>query len=135
MYYRLDSMEGRAAELGLRTRRVDADRLDVTLWDDCTLTFANMRDEEDSLVGFDGTPWHSHGEVEFLTSPASSVTYDELDLLIAIAAGELVIITEYAQGVVRDRLLAHKAAPLDVSYVRPGDEVRVLAVTASPREP
>jgi hypothetical protein len=130
MYYRLDDLEALASELGFRPRRVDGDRLDVTIEDEYILTFANMRDEEDSYVGFDGTPWHSHGNVEFMTSSSTSVTYDELELLIAIGVGDLVIITEYTGGTVRDRQLGHKGKSLDISYMQAGDEVRVVRVLA-----
>ena len=128
MYYRLDDLEALASELGFRPRRVDDDRLDVSIEGECVLTFANMRDEEDSYVGFDGTPWHSHGNVEFMTSKSTSVTYDELELLIAIGLGDLVIITEYTRGAVSDRVLGHKSEPLDISYMQAGDEVRVVRV-------
>jgi hypothetical protein len=128
MYYRLDDLEALSSELGFRARRVDADQLDVVIEGGYVLTFANMRGEEDSYVGFDGTPWHSHGSVEFMTSKSTSVTYDELELLIAIGSGDLVIVTEYAGDAIRDRQLAHKDEPLDISYMHAGDELRVVRV-------
>jgi hypothetical protein len=123
-YYRLDELAAVAGDLGFVSRRVDADRLDVSV-SGAVLAFCNLRTEQDTLVGFDGTPWHSHGTVLFMTGKETSVECDELDLLIGLASGDLVVVTEYVNGVLRDRWLAHHLEPFDVKYMRRGEEVRI----------
>lgn len=56
MVYRLDELALIARESGLVSERFDPDRLDVLLFDGCRLVFCNLAAEEDTLVGFDGTP-------------------------------------------------------------------------------
>ena len=45
-----------------------------------TLCFLNL-EGVDSVVGFEGTPWHAHGLVPFTTVPPEFIECDELDLL------------------------------------------------------
>ena len=78
MSYRLDELAKLASEQGLEWRRVDDNRLDVTVATDAVLAFCNLVDENDTLVGFDGTPWHSHGVVQFMTGASTYIECDEL---------------------------------------------------------
>ena len=126
MRYRLDELATLCADLGLVSRRVDTDRLDVVIDDGCILTFSNLQEEADTLVGFDGTPWHTHGIVQFMTGEATYVEYDELEIVTALATGDLVLISEYSGGKLRDRCLAHRQEPVELSYMEPGDEIRVF---------
>jgi hypothetical protein len=64
--YRLDELAMLAGELGLTSDRVHTDRLDVILFEGCRLASCNLPDAPHTLVGFDGTPWHSHGIVSFM---------------------------------------------------------------------
>jgi hypothetical protein len=105
--------------------RVDDNRLDVTLHD-AVLAFCNLVDEDDTLVGFDGTPWHSHGIVMFGTGEATYVEYDELDILIGLGTGDLLIFSQLVNGVLRDRWLAHKTDVVDdPRHMQPGEEIRI----------
>jgi hypothetical protein len=133
--YRLDELAKLAAELGLESRRVDANRLGVCLTADCILDFWNLVDPEDTLVGFDGTPWHSHGVVPFTTGPATYVECDELDILVGLGCGELVVVSRYSQGQLVDRWLAHKQEPLDLEYMEAGEELRVYRLGADRTAP
>jgi hypothetical protein len=77
MRYRLDELAGLAAELGFETRRIDSNRLDIVV-DDAVLAFCNLLEDADTLVGFDGTPWHSHDLLRFRTGKNSWIECDEL---------------------------------------------------------
>jgi hypothetical protein len=129
MQYRLDELAVLATEMGLAATRVDADRLDITIQEDCVLAFCNLPDENDTLVGFDGTPWHSHGIVQFLTGRGTYVECDELAILIGLGAGELVVVSQLHDGKLRDRWIAHKQEDLELHYMRSGDELRVLCLS------
>jgi hypothetical protein len=122
--YRLDELAELAAELELESRRIDAGRLAIVL-QEAALVFRNLPDG-DTLVGFDGTPWHSHGTVLFSTGDATGIECDELDLFARLGAGELVIISQLVDGELRDRWIAHRDEPLDVRYIQPGEEIRVF---------
>ena len=124
MHYRLDELTALAAELGFDAKRVDRDRLDVMI-DDVVLAFCNLSEDADSLVGFDGTPWHSHDLVQFMTGENSWIECDELEILIGLRSGELVVVSQFVDGVLRDRWLAHRDEPLDLRYIEPGEELRV----------
>lgn len=124
--YRLDELAKLASEQGLEWHRVDDDRLDVTVATDAVLAFCNLVDENDTLVGFDGTPWHSHGVVQFMTGPSTYIECDELDILIGLGSGDLVIVTQYLHGELKDRWIAHKDEPLDLQYIEAGEELRAF---------
>jgi hypothetical protein len=126
MVYRLDDLARLAGESGLVSERVSADRLDVILFDGCRLAFCNLTAESDTLVGFDGTPWHSHGVVSFSAGSPSYVEFDELDVLIDLCSGELVVVSQLVDGALRDRWIEHKKEPLDLKYLRPNEELRVF---------
>lgn len=125
MTYRLDELAKLASEMGLESSRVDAHRLDVRLAPDSVLSFSNLVDENDTLVGFDGTPWHSHGIVQFMTGGSTYVECDELDILSGLGNGALVIVSQFLRGELKDRWLAHKDEPLDLRYMEAGEELRV----------
>jgi len=124
--YRLDELAKLASEQGLEWRRVDDNRLDVTVTPDAVLAFCNLVEENDTLVGFDGTPWHSHGVVQFMTGASTYIECDELDILIGLGSGDLIIVTQYLCGELKDRWLAHKDEPLDLQYIEAGEELRAI---------
>jgi hypothetical protein len=123
MHYRLDELGKLAGELGLDAHRVDGDRLDVRVAD-AVLAFCNL-EHDDSLVGFDGTPWHSHDVVQFESGNGTYIECDELDVLLGLAAGELVIVSQLVAGELRDRWIAHANEPLDLKHMWRGEELRV----------
>jgi hypothetical protein len=129
MRYRLDELAALASELGLESRRVDANRLDVIL-QGAVLAFCNLP-EDDTLVGFDGTPWHAHGVVLFGTGNATQIECDELDILIGLGSGDLLVLSRFLDGELRDRWIAHRDEPLDLHYMEVGEEIRVFRL----REP
>jgi hypothetical protein len=126
MAYRLDELVTLAAELGLTSDRVDTDRLDVILFEGCRLAFCNLPEAPHTLVGFDGTPWHSHGIVQFLTGSPKYVDCDEIDILIGLGSGDLVVVSQFVDGKLRDRWIEHKKQPLDLRHLEPNEEFRVF---------
>jgi len=56
--------------------------------------------------------------------PSGSPTLTSLN--IALGTGDLVIISEYSDGRLRDRSLAHRQEALELRYMQTGDEIRVL---------
>ena len=125
MKYRLDDIAKLCNENDLRVQRPDEDRIDVHIRDDCVLSFLNLVEEKDTLVGFDGTPWHSHGVVQFVTGTNTYIECNELDIIIGLVCGELLVISRYLRAVLVDRWIAHKDELLDVKYIEAGEELKV----------
>jgi len=123
--YRLGELTKLATEFGFECDRQDEVRVAVRLAPDAVLEFCNL-EAGDSLVGFEGTPWHSHGIVQFMTGVDTYVEYDELDIVLGLGSGELVVVSQYLKGQLQDRRLAHKHEPLDLRHLEPDEELRVL---------
>lgn len=128
MRYRLDELAQLASQQGLEWRRVDDNRLDVRVATDAVLAFCNLVEQNDTLVGFDGTPWHSHGVVQFMTGDGTYIECDEFDILIGLGTGDLIIVTQYLGGELKDRWLAHKNEPLDLQCIEPTEELRAIRI-------
>lgn len=126
MEYRLSRITELCSEYGLRTDNPDTNRVDVHICEGCVLSFINLVDKEDTLVGFDGTPWHSHGVVVFMTGTNTYIECDELDIIVGLVSGELLIASRYVKSSLTDRWIMHKHEPLDLKYVEPGEEMRVF---------
>ena len=125
MEYRLDQVEKLCSENGLGCVRVEANQVDVFLGKDFVLSFSNLPKENDTLLAFKTTPWHAHGVVQFMTGDGTYVECDELDVLIGLITGELVVVSDFANGELRDRWIAHKNEKMDVCYLEPGVELVV----------
>ncbi len=125
MEYRLNKIADLCSENGLQTHLTDHNRIDVKIRTDCVLSFINLVDEEDTFVGFDGTPWHSHGIVQFMTGPDTYIECDELDIIVGLVSGELLIVSQFAKSKLTDRWIIHKDEPLDLKYIEPGEELIV----------
>lgn len=126
--YRLGELAKLSSELRLESQRVGENRLDIRLAANCVLGFYNLVDDDDTLIGFEGTPWHAHGVVQFMTGKNTFLDCDELDILVGLGSGELVVMSQYLGGDLKDRWLAHKGEPLDLRYIQPGEELRVLRI-------
>mgnify|MGYP001549565463 CR=1 FL=1 len=125
MKYRLNKIAELCSENNLKTDLTNQNRIDVTLFEDCILSFVNLEDEDDTLVGFDGTPWHSHGVVQFMTGARTYIECDELDIVIGLVSGELLVIERYLKSNLEDRWIAHKNEPLDLKYIEAGEEIKI----------
>ena len=125
MEYSLNNITELCSEHGFNVKRPDENRVDIQIHDDCVLSFINLVDEQDTLVGFDGTPWHTHGVVQFMTGPNTYIDCDELDLIIGLVSGELLIVSRYMESKLVDRWIIHKGEGLDLKYIEAGEELRV----------
>jgi hypothetical protein len=132
MRYRLDELAKVAADLGFEARRVDPDRLDVVVADS-VLAFCNL-EADDTLIGFKGTPWHGHGNLYFETGRGTRDTFDELDVLVGLSVGELVVVSQFVNGVLQDRWISHRNEPIKLRHIQPGEELRAyrLPLTRPP---
>ncbi len=125
MKYRLSEIINLCNEQGLRVQQLDEDRVDVYLREDCILSFCNLIDENDTIVGFVGTPWHAHGVVQFMNGSDTYIECDELDIITGLVCGELLIFSRYLSFELIDRWIAHKDESLDVKYIEAGEELTI----------
>ena len=125
MEYRLNKIAELCSENSLKTYIPDKNRIDVFIREDCVLSFLNLVDENDTLVGFDGTPWHSHGNVQFMTGSNTYIECDELEIIIGLVSGELLIVSRYLKSSLTDRWIMHKDEPLDLKYIEAGEELKI----------
>jgi hypothetical protein len=125
MEYRIKKISELCSENGLKTDMLDKNRIDVLVREDCVLSFINLGDENDTLIGFDGTPWHSHGKVQFMTGSNTYTECDELDIIIGLVSGELLIVSQYLKSTLADRWIIHKNEPLDLKYIEAGEELKI----------
>jgi hypothetical protein len=126
MYYDLDILEEYSGELGFSVSRPSPDSLKIEMLEGIVLEFQNLRKDEDTVAGFIGTPTHWHGKLTVNTSGSTYVELDELDVVRGLRSGELLIVERYLNGSLSDRWVAHKKESLDVQYVEPGEEMRIL---------
>jgi hypothetical protein len=125
MEYRLNKIAKLCSEHGFKTDMPDKNRIDVIIREDCILSFLNLVDENDTLVGFDGTPWHSHGIVQFMTGSNTYLECDEFDIIIGLVSGELLIVSRYLKSILTDRWIMHKDEPLGLKYIEAGEELKI----------
>ncbi len=126
MEYDLNKIIGLCSEYGLKVNRPNENQVDITICNGCVLTFMNLVKEQDTLVGFVGTPWHTHGEVEFMTSSNTSISCSEIDIIIGLVSGELLIVSRYLESKLDDRWIIHKGNVLGLKYIEPGEELRIF---------
>lgn len=125
MEYRLDKIAELCSEYGLKTNMPDENRIDISICSDCVLSFLNLVDEDDTLIGFDGTPWHTHGIVEFMTGSNTYIECNELDILIGLVSGELLIVSRYLKSALVNRWIIHKKEPFSLKYIEAGEELKI----------
>ncbi len=125
MEYNLNKIVELCSEHGFKVNQPDENRVDIKIHDDYILSFMNLVEEQDTLVGFDGTPWHTHGVVQFMTGANTFIDCDELDIIIGLVSGELLIVSRYMDLKLVDRWIIHKGEGLDLKYIESGEELRI----------
>jgi hypothetical protein len=125
MAYRIDAIVSFCEEFELNSRRVEPNRVEVDFDEDGTLVFLNLPEEDDTLIGFDGTPWHVHDKLTLMTGESTYVELDELQVLQGIKSGNILVVSRYVSNELVDRFLAHKDRKIDVKHIETKEEVRV----------
>ena len=96
-----------------------------------TLCFLNL-EGVDSVVGFEGTPWHAHGLVPFTTVPPEFIECDELDLLTGIFCGDLLVVSRHQGQELMDRWLCHRLEALVLDGMLENERLEVWRFGAGP---
>jgi hypothetical protein len=134
MHYDLTLIADLCTELGLAHTSIAGESVAVALEPGTTLRFENYISEEDgsdeSVVGFEGTPSHSHGDMSFYAR-GQQVELNSLDLLSGALDGTVLICEQWKDEKLADRWLVHKDFVDEFEYIEPGEEIRVRRVLAS----
>jgi hypothetical protein len=124
MRYDLDLVNQLCREIGLIVR-ADADRrVEVDLGRDAVLCFQNAEREEDCLIGFLGTPWHTHDNLTFADAHGNYAELDYLNLLTALKAGQVLVCEREVKGRIVDRRLVHFEYNNEFKYLE--DDERII---------
>ena len=112
-------------ELGLSSRIRSSDLLEIELGQGAVLCFQNAERDKDCLVGFEGTPWHTHDNFMFDDGHGNFVEMDYLDMLTGLKDGKVLVCERWRLGNVVDRWLVHCEYNDDLNYLEQSEEIRV----------
>jgi hypothetical protein len=125
MRYDLKLTHELCQELGLRSHFRQDDLLAIELGEDCVLVFQNAEREEDCLVGFDGTPWHTHDVFMFADCRGHYTEMNYLDVVSGLKNGVILICEHWLDERLLDRCLIHGAFNDAFTNMNAGEEIRV----------
>jgi len=128
MSYDLQTIEHACLQHRMRFRRCGDCELEVDLAPHGTLVFANTDGGSDTYLGFRDLPWHSHGKLILMTGDATYLEYEPKDLIEGLAVGDVLVVSQYVRGKLRDRWLTHREEKFDLQYIEPDEELRVCRI-------
>jgi hypothetical protein len=102
-----------------------SDVLEVELAPGVFLCFVNAKDDNESLIGFKGTPWHFHGDICFADNHGNAVEMSYGDIILGLAEGKVLICERLVNGAVIDRHLTHADFADEFRFMESGEELRV----------
>lgn len=125
MSFDIEALEAACAARNLDFDRISPDEIEINLERDSVLFFANLIEEGDTMVGFKNFPWHSHDNLVLMTGENMSAEFSEVEVVSLLASGVLVVVSQWIDGELRDRWLAHRDAGLDLKHLDLNEELRV----------
>jgi hypothetical protein len=129
MRYDLDLIHRLCEEVGLRSGTSSPDELAIELAESVRLTFRNTGQDDDSLVGFNGTPWHTHGDFTFVDGRGNYVETDYLDVIAGLADGRVLVCELSRLGVIADRWLIHRDYNDEFKHMELGEQITIWRPT------
>src|SRR4051812_46316764 len=108
MRYDLKLIHELCQELGLRSSFRSVDLLAIELAEDCVLVFQNAERDEDCLVAFDGTPWHTHDVFVFVDGRGYHTEMDYLAVVSGLKDGRILVCERWLDSRLADRWLIHR---------------------------
>jgi hypothetical protein len=128
MHYDLVLIAELCTDLGFAHESVLGKSVTVALALGTKLRFENYANEQDAsddcVVGFEGTPSHSHGDLDFYAR-GQQLELNALEVLWGIADGTVLICERWTQGKLADRWLVHKDFVDEFQHLDPGEEIRI----------
>ena len=125
MRYDLNLLYEFCCEIGLAAQRSSEETLQVSLGDGAVLCFQNADVEEDCLLGFADTPWHTHGDLLFSDCDGSYIQLDSRELLSQLKEGKVLLCECVVAGQVTDRWLIHSVFNDEFAALEPDERLVV----------
>ncbi len=133
MRYELDLIQQLCKELELSNSR-KIDRVEIALNQNAVLCFQNAANEEDCLIGFDGTPTHYHDALIFSDAKGNFIELNYLELITSIKDGQMIVGERWLNGEIQDRWLEHRNfndLTSELKYASLGEELKFYCPTVS----
>ena len=129
MRYDLELVHQLCEEIGLCSSASSPDELAIELAEGVRLIFRNVVRDEDCLVGFNGTPWHTHGNCTFVDGRGNYVEVDYLDMVAGLADGRILVCERLLSGEIVERWLIHRDYNNEFTHMDPGEQIYVWRPT------
>ena len=125
MRYDLDLVNQLCREIGLIVRADTDRRVEVDLGGGAVLCFQNAEREDDCLIGFLGTPSHTHDNPMFVDARGNYVELDYLNLLTGLKEGRVLVREREVKGKIVDRWLVHREYNDEFKYLEEDERIIV----------
>jgi hypothetical protein len=125
MQYDLEMIVDLCDELRFPHRMPTSHEVLIELEASIELVFLNFPEEDDCLMGFSGTEWHTHGDVEFSDQHGNYIELTYLDVLTGLADGAVLLCELWRTDGLSDRWVTHKDFVDEFRFLQMGDEIRV----------
>ncbi len=132
MRYELDLIHELCQEIGLPSRIAAQQCVEVDVGDGAVLCFRNAGKDDDCLIGFLGTPWHTHDNLMFADARGHYVELNYLDLVTALKEGRVLVSERHVDGRLIDRWLIHSEFNDEFRYLQEGEQIVVRRATSRP---
>lgn len=117
-----------ATEVGLVVRDVPPDEVQLVLGPDEILIFRNLADTSDCVIGFDGSGWHFHGDLQCADRHGYNVELSYLDIITGLGSGTVLDCERVVDGQPGARWLVHRDYVDEFRYMDAGEEIRVRRI-------
>ncbi|MBC3767465.1 hypothetical protein [Neptunicella marina] len=124
MHCDLPAIKELCDELGINTSIHDGKLVKVMLENDVFLCFENI-EEGDCLIGFEGTPWHFHGDIQFCDGRGYYLDVNYLDVITEITKGKILVCELWENEKLEDRYLIHNEYNDEFKYMQPNEKIVV----------
>jgi len=125
MRYNLELIHGLCEKWELYSNFKIDGLLAIELCKDVALFFRNHPEEDDCLVGFEGAPWHAHGDFMFADSHGNDTEMDYLSVVSVLKDGLILVGGQWLNGRLMDRWLIHRHYDDLFKFIDRGEEIRV----------
>jgi len=125
MKYNFDLIEQLCRELSFPFKIQNDNLFKVAVGPAIFLCFRNAELDNDCLIEFEGTPWHTHDEFMFSDRHGYYVEMDYLDVLAGLKDGQVLICELHKIGRLKDRWLIHRDYNDEFRYLENDEEIRI----------